>query len=141
MMMPDVNILVNAHRVDAVAHAQYSSFMAGLAEGPEPFALAEPVLHGFVRIVTNRKVFREPTSTRRAFAFVDEFLNLSNCVTLRAGPQHWPIFRELCEANNLTGKIVADAAHAALAIEYGCEWITADTDFARFAPLLRWRHL
>jgi hypothetical protein len=41
----------------------------------------------------------------------------------------------------LRGKLIADAAHAALAIETGCEWITADTDFARFAPLLRWRHL
>jgi predicted nucleic acid-binding protein len=35
----------------------------------------------------------------------------------------------------------ADAAHAALAIETGCEWISADTDFARFSPLLRWQHL
>ena len=36
---------------------------------------------------------------------------------------------------------VADAVHAALAIESGCEWVTADTDFARFAPSLRWMHL
>jgi len=37
--------------------------------------------------------------------------------------------------------MVADAAHAALAIEYGCGWVTADSDFARFSPVLRWRHL
>jgi predicted nucleic acid-binding protein len=37
--------------------------------------------------------------------------------------------------------MVADAAHAAVAIESGCEWVTADTDFARFSPLLRWKHL
>ena len=42
---------------------------------------------------------------------------------------------------SLDGKLIADAAHAALAIETGCEWVTADTDFARFAPLLRWQHL
>jgi predicted nucleic acid-binding protein len=41
----------------------------------------------------------------------------------------------------LHSKLTADAAHAALAIEYGCEWISADTDFARFAPPLRWQHL
>jgi len=29
--------------------------------------------------------------------------------------------------------------HAALAIEHGCELVTADGDFARF-PGLRWRH-
>jgi hypothetical protein len=39
------------------------------------------------------------------------------------------------------GKIVADSVQAGLAIESGCEWVTADTDSARFAPLLRWRLL
>jgi predicted nucleic acid-binding protein len=38
-----------------------------------------------------------------------------------------------------TGKLVADAYHAALAIEHGCEWVTADGDFSRF-PGLRCRH-
>jgi hypothetical protein len=28
--------------------------------------------------------------------------------------------------------LVADAWHAALAIEHGCEWISDDADFARF---------
>ena len=37
------------------------------------------------------------------------------------------------------GSIVADAQHAALAIEHGCEWISFDRDFSRF-PGLRWRH-
>ncbi|MGA2712459.1 MAG: PIN domain-containing protein [Bryobacteraceae bacterium] len=54
---------------------------------------------------------------------------------------HWTIFRQLCEDGKLKGKLVADAVHAAVAIESGCEWATADTDFARFAPLLRWAHL
>jgi len=35
--------------------------------------------------------------------------------------------------------MVSDAFHAALAIELGAEWITADRDYARF-PGLRWRH-
>jgi predicted nucleic acid-binding protein len=35
--------------------------------------------------------------------------------------------------------LVWDAHLAAIAIESGCEWITADRDYARF-PGLRWRH-
>jgi hypothetical protein len=27
------------------------------------------------------------------------------------------------------------------AIESGCEWVSADTDFARFVPRLHWKHL
>jgi predicted nucleic acid-binding protein len=33
---------------------------------------------------------------------------------------------------------VTDAWYAALAIEWGCEWVTLDRDYARF-PGLRWR--
>jgi predicted nucleic acid-binding protein len=35
--------------------------------------------------------------------------------------------------------LVTDAWYAALAVESGCTWITADKDFARF-PKLRWMH-
>ena len=37
------------------------------------------------------------------------------------------------------GQLVADAYHAALAIESGSEWLTTDRGSARF-PGLRWRH-
>jgi len=37
------------------------------------------------------------------------------------------------------GKLVADAQHAAVAIEHGCTMVSTDSDFDRF-PGLRWRH-
>ena len=37
------------------------------------------------------------------------------------------------------GNLVPDAYFAALAIEHGCEWITADRDYSRF-PDWVWRH-
>ena len=48
----------------------------------------------------------------------------------------------LCRATQATGKLVADAQHAAVAIAEGCTWITRDADFARFqAHGLTWEHL
>jgi hypothetical protein len=35
--------------------------------------------------------------------------------------------------------MVTDAYFAALALESGCEWVTTDRDYARFAGLA-WRH-
>ena len=35
--------------------------------------------------------------------------------------------------------LIPDAYFAALAIEFGTEWVTTDRDYARF-PGLRWRH-
>ena len=51
----------------------------------------------------------------------------------------YELFVAACRAARARDKLVADAYHAALAVEHGCEWITADGDFARF-PGLRWRH-
>ena len=141
MQMPDVNILVYAHREETVQHARYAAWLTDLATRPEPFALSEPAMHGFLRIVTNARIFEPATTVRQALQFLDALIEQPTCTVIRAGPSHWGIFRRLCEEGAPTAKIVADAVHAALAIESGCEWVTADTDFARFAPLLRWRHL
>ena len=141
MQMPDVNVLVYAHREESSQHKKYAAWVTTLATGREPFALSEPVMQGFVRIVTNPKIFSPPSTVKQAFQFLDALSQRPNCTLLRPGSQHWDIFRQLCETDSLRGKLVADAAHAALAIETGCEWISADTDFARFAPVLRWKHL
>jgi predicted nucleic acid-binding protein len=82
-----------------------------------------------------------PSPNAVAFRFPDALLERPACCLVRPGPGHWDIFRKLCETGNIGGKNIADAAHAALAIESGCEWVTADTDFARFAPALRWQRL
>jgi len=141
MLMPDVNILVYAHREESPAHKRYAQWVTALASGPEPFALSEPVMHGFVRVVTNSRIFVPASTAKQAFQFLDALTSRSTCAILRPGPAHWSIFRHLCEDSGLRGKLVADAAHAALAIETGCEWVSADTDFARFVPALRWQHL
>ncbi len=141
MQLPDVNVLVYAHRQESPGHRRYADWLTALATGSEPFALSELVLHGFVRVVTNPRIFAPPSTVRQAFQFIEQLLGRPNCTLIRPGPAHWGIFRELCDRGNVRDKLSADAVHAALAIESGCEWVTADTDFARFAPPLRWRHL
>jgi toxin-antitoxin system PIN domain toxin len=141
MQMPDVNVLVYAHREEASGHSRYARWLSNLATGAEPFALSELVLHGFLRVVTNARIFEPPSSLTEGLRFLDGLIARPGCRVLRPGPDHWTIFRGLCEGGRLKEKIIADAAHAAVAIESGCEWVTADTDFARFAPGLRWIHL
>jgi uncharacterized protein len=141
MQMPDVNVLVYAHREESPDHERYANWLTGLATGPEPFAISELVLHGFLRLVTSRKVFDPPSTVKQALQFIDALLAVPTCHLIRPGPRHWSILRELCETANLRGPLVSDGVHAALAIESGCEWVSADTDCARFAPRLRWKHL
>ncbi len=141
MQMPDVNVLVYAHRAECPRHERYAAWLTALATGPSPFAISEAVLHGFLRIVTNSKIFSPPSTLDQAFEFIDALIEQPRCTMVRPGPNHWAIYRRLCLENDVRGKLSADATHAALAVEYGCEWVSADTDFARFAPLLRFRHL
>ena len=141
MQMPDVNVLVYAHRQESPEHQRYADWLTKLATGPEPFGISELVLHGFLRLVTSPRIFSPPSTLEQALRFIDALLSLPSCNLMRPGPQHWSIFRELCGSTRLKGPLIADAVHAALAIESGCEWVSADTDFARFAPRLRWAHL
>lgn len=138
MNCPDVNVLVYAHRVEAPGHARHADWLSALAVSDEPFALSELVLSGFLRVVTHRRVWTTPTPLPTALEFVERLRARPQARLLRPGPRHWDIFRGLCEAARARDKLVADAYHAALAIEHGCTWITADADFGRFAGL-RWR--
>jgi hypothetical protein len=139
MLLPDVNVLIYAHRAEAPEHPAYARWLTETATGREPFGVSELVLASVVRIVTNPRVFKTPTPLQTALAFVRALLARPNAVRLRGGPRQFEIFDELCRVTNATGKLVADAYHAALAIEHGCEWVSTDADFGRF-PGLRWRH-
>lgn len=139
MKLCDVNVLVYAHREESSEHEAFAAYLRDLAEGPSAFGLSEAVLSGFVRIVTNPRVFRQPTPTAIALEFCESLRLRPQAVVLRPGEQNWRIFQQLCLSVPAKGKLVADAWHAALAIENGCEWISTDADFARFSGL-RWSH-
>jgi uncharacterized protein len=137
MQLPDVNVLIYAHREDAPEHDRYAAWLRSLTEADEPFAISETVLASVIRIVTNPKIFDPPSPTEAAVAFCQRLVDWPRAVMIVPSRRHWDIFTSLCA--NIRGPLVADAYVAALAIEHGCELITTDSDFARF-PGLRWRH-
>lgn len=139
MILPDVNVLLYAHRREFPEHEAYAEWLRRAVTGDEPFAISESVCAAFIRIVTNPRAFAPATPRATAAAFVERLRARTNCVVVRPGPRNWELFSALCSQSDARGKLVADAYHAALAIEHGCEWLTNDADFARFAGL-RWRH-
>jgi len=140
MFLPDVNVLIYAHRTDACDdHAAYAGWLTALATGYEPFALSSLALAGVVRIVTNPRIFRLPSTLDEVFAFLDELTVRPTARIVHPGPLHLEIFEDLCRRSNAAGKLAADAQHAAVAVEHGCTLVTTDADFDRF-PGLRWRH-
>ena len=140
MLLPDVNVLIYAH-IDGSTpeHAAYAQWVTRLATGPEPFALSVLVLSGFIRIVTHPRAFDPPVALDAALAFVSSLTERPNARIIGPGPDHMAIFERLCRTAGATGKLVADAQHAAIALEHGCTMVSADADFGRF-PELRWQH-
>lgn len=139
MILPDVNVLVYAFRAESRDHDRYRGWLHGLANGEEAYAIASMVLGSFVRVVTNRRIFRPPSPLDLALQFAERLLLPSHCVAVHPGARHWGIFTRLCRESGATGNLVPDAFLAALALEHGCELVSNDADFARFKGL-RWRH-
>ncbi len=138
MILPDVNVLIYAFRPEVPEFRICRPWLDSVIVGDMPFGISSVALSGFVRITTNRKSYAAPTSTERAFQFCENLMGQPNCRMVEPGPRHWDIFHRLCVETDTRGPLVTDAWFAAIAIEWGCEWITMDRDFARF-PGLRWR--
>lgn len=139
MRCVDVNVLVYAHRAEAPEHDRYRDWLEEARLGGEPLGLADSVLAGFLRVVTHPRVFRDPTPLSTAIEFVDVLLASPAVVRVHPGDRHWMIFSDLCRNADATGNLVPDAYLAALSIELGAAWITADRGFARY-PGLKVRH-
>lgn len=139
MESPDVNVLIYAFDKSAPRHAEYLAWLDARVNGSEPFALAEPVWSGFLRITTNQRLFQKPVSLERSLAFVERVRSSRMCRSLMPGARHWEILLRLCRETNAVANDIPDAYLAALAIEADCDWVTTDGGFSRFNGL-KYRH-
>ncbi len=136
MILPDANVLIGAFRVDSSHYAVCKPWLDSVVRSDQRFGVSPLSLAAVVRVTTNRRT--KPSSTDEAFGFCEDLLGQPHCQIVEPGERHWDIFRRLCIETDTRGPTVTDAWYAALAIEWGCEWITLDRDYARF-PGLRWQ--
>jgi toxin-antitoxin system PIN domain toxin len=138
MILADVNVLIYAFRADLPQHRLCHRWLAQIVAGDARFGVSPLALSAVVRITTNPRAFKEPSDLDEAFGFCDDLLAQPHCQVVDPSERHWTIFQDLCRTTETRGPRVSDAWFAALAIEWGCEWITTDRDYARF-PGLKWR--
>jgi uncharacterized protein len=138
MILPDVNVLIYAFRTEVPEHAVCRPWLNRIVEGDARFGVSRLALSAVVRLTTNPRSYRPPSTLEDAFGFCEDLLGQPHCQIVEPGERHWDIFQRLCIETGTRGGLVTDAWFAALAIEWGCEWITLDRDFARF-PGLKWQ--
>jgi toxin-antitoxin system PIN domain toxin len=137
MILPDVNVLIYAFRRDVPQHALCRPWLDSIVAGEAGFGLSPLALNALVRATTTPRIYKEPSTLEDAFGFCEDLLGQPHCQIVEPGDRHWYIFRRLCQNTDTRGPRVTDAWFAALANEWGCEWVTMDRDYARF-PGLRW---
>src|SRR3954470_9526504 len=98
-----------AHRQDAARHQPYSHWLKEVVDGAEPFALSVLVAVGFVRIVTNWRIYEDPTPLPLSLAAVEQLAAHPRCRLALPGAPHLADVARLCRASGATGKLVSDA--------------------------------
>ena len=137
MKLLDVNVVVAAYRDDHADHAQARAWVEAVRRDGSPFSVPDLVAGSFVRLVTNRRIFRLPSPLDEAFAYLRALRAAPGHMTLKPGPRHLELFERVCVESDATADLVPDAQLAALAVEHGAEIVSFDRDFARFENV-RW---
>jgi toxin-antitoxin system PIN domain toxin len=138
MLVVDVNVLVDAHRPDGRQHEAVRQWLEAAYRGDELLGIPGHVASGFVRIVTNRRIFDHPTPVVDALAFIEALHASPSVLRIEPGPAHWGLFADICRLSRSAGDLVPDAWLAALTIENRATLITSDRGFGRY-PGLKWR--
>ena len=137
-MTPDVNVLIAAFRRDHQHHAVALQWLDGArvacAEGSASLALLPMVIIGFLRLVTNRRVFIDPDSIQDAVTFVDALLD-SPGVELQPCGEEWPILRAKLIARGHKGNEITDAWIASATESCSEHLVTFDRDFLNLLSL------
>jgi len=139
MIVPDVNLLLYAHVTAFAQHEVARSWWEDAVASGREIGLAAPVIYGFIRIGTNRRIFADPMPVSYAVERVEEWLELPLARLLTPGPRHFEIAFRLLRDVGTAANLTTDVQIAALALENQAEVFSSDTDFARFSGL-RWRN-
>jgi uncharacterized protein len=135
-MLPDINVLVAAYRLDHVHHASASQWLKTyLADATENQRLVLPmqVVSGFMRLVTNTRIFPVASSGAQAVEFIDWLLG-SPKVQLLGNTAEWPVLRKLVVDKKLAANHIPDAWLASLSISLSEPFVTFDKGFRQLLP-------
>jgi toxin-antitoxin system PIN domain toxin len=132
----DTNLLVYAHRPDMEWHSKAAALVRSHAESTALWVIPWPCIHEFYAIVTNGRIFRDPSPPEVALHQISTWMTSPSLVLLAERPGYWDVAQRMIAAASIRGGQVHDARVAALCLFHGItELWTADRDFQRFPNL------
>ena len=139
MILVDANLLAYAHVNIFPQHERARSWLDDCLNGTVPVGLPWPSILGFLRLITNPRIFERPEPISGAWKQVEEWLACHPAWIPQPTERHQEIIGQLLKHEGIRANLVPDAHLAALAIEHGLILCSTDGDFGRF-PGLRWEN-
>jgi toxin-antitoxin system PIN domain toxin len=134
VIIPDVNVLVYAYRADSPSHHTYREWLSRAVVDRDAVGLTDVTAAGFVRVVTNRKVFGDPSPVGDAVEFVSRLLEAPQVRWVGESRSSWQRFGQIAhEDAGVVGNRVPDAYIAAIAMAHGARIATTDRGFGRYS--------
>jgi toxin-antitoxin system PIN domain toxin len=139
VILLNANLLIYARVRSFSQHAHARGWLDARLSGSAPVGLPWPSLLGFLRIVTNPRVFERPERTVDAWRQVEAWLKCEVAWIPQPTERHQDVLASLLTVPGVQANLISDAHLAALAIEHGLILCSTDADFARFSDL-RWQN-
>lgn len=136
MIAVDTNLLVYAHRPEMPFHEGTRRLLVEAAGGTEPVSVPWPCVHEFLAVVSNPRIFKDPTPMDFALEAVRRLLASLSGGFLAEGEGYLDTLERIARPALLQGAIVHDARVAALCLYHGVRVLwSVDRDFSRFSEL------
>lgn len=136
MIAVDTNLLVYAHRPEMPFHERARRVLSEAVDGTEPVSVPWPCAHEFLAVVSNPRIFRDPTPMDLALDTLRRLLASLTGGFLAEGEGYLDALERVARPALLQGAIVHDARVAALCLFHGVRVLwSADRDFSRFPDL------
>jgi uncharacterized protein len=137
MIVPDINLLMYAYDSSSPQHEAAAVWWKSCMTGREEIGLATVVVFGFVRLMTNPRIFQNPLTLEEAASRVKSWLARPQARIIDPSPHHVTEVLELLLESGTAGNLTTDAQIAALARQEKAVLHSNDNDFLRF-PGLCW---
>lgn len=140
MIAVDTNVLVAAFMPDHARHRQAREAVTGLVTIARPWGIPWSVVHEFLVVSTQPRIWREPAWPSEALAAIGAWAGHPTCRLLGEGPGYLERLADLLDGDDVRASRIFDARIAATCLVHGVDELwTADRDFSRF-PALRTRN-
>ena len=139
MILVDANLLIYARVRSSPQNESARDWLDAQLNGTARVGLPWPSLLGFLRLVTNPRVFAHAENMASAWEQIEEWIDRPTVWIPEPTERHREILGSLLRSHGGRANVVPDAHLAALAIEHGLVLCSTDGDFARF-PGLKWEN-